>query len=65
MAVKITELKKQIMNKINLDDLIQVEKVERYIHLVKSFRRINKIINKEGESVTTKNGSQTFTKAHP
>lgn len=65
MAVRITELKEQLMNKINLDDLIQVEKVERYIDLVKSFRRVNKIINKEGESVTTKNGSQSFTKAHP
>ncbi|WP_340455159.1 P27 family phage terminase small subunit [Peribacillus butanolivorans] len=65
MAVKITELKEQLMNKINLDDLIQVEKVERYIDLVKSFRRVNKIINKEGESVTTKNGSQSFTKGHP
>jgi hypothetical protein len=65
MAVKITELKEQLMNKINLDDLIQVEKVERYIDLVKSFRRVYKIIIKEGESVTTKNGSQSFTKAPP
>ncbi|MGC4375918.1 P27 family phage terminase small subunit [Fictibacillus sp. Mic-4] len=65
MAVKITELQKQLMDRIDTSDLVQVEKVERYIDLVKSFRRINKIINKEGESITTENGSQRFTKAHP
>ncbi|KMY49563.1 P27 family phage terminase small subunit [Peribacillus loiseleuriae] len=65
MAVSIKDLKDQLMGKIDTTDLVQVEKVERYINLVKSFRKINTIINKEGESVTTKNGSQSFTKAHP
>lgn len=63
--VNVTALQKQLMDRIDQTDLVQVEKVERYIHLVKSFRKINRIINKEGESVTTKNGSQTFVKAHP
>ncbi|MFE7375424.1 P27 family phage terminase small subunit [Bacillus cereus] len=53
------------MNSIDITDLVEVEKVERYIDLVKAFRKINKIINKEGESVTEKNGSQVFVKAHP
>lgn len=53
------------MDRIDTDDLVQVEKVERYIDLVKSFRRVNRIINKEGETVVTENGSQRFTKAHP
>lgn len=53
------------MERIDTNDLVQVEKVERYIDLVKSFRRINKTIEKEGESVVTENGSQRFTKAHP
>ncbi|AUJ23125.1 P27 family phage terminase small subunit [Virgibacillus dokdonensis] len=65
MAVAITKLKKQLMNRIDTEDLVQVEKVERYIDLVKSFRRVNSIITKEGESVVTENGSQRFTKAHP
>lgn len=65
MAVSITKLKEQLMDKIDTDDLVQLEKVERYIDLVKSFRSINKVINKEGESITTENGSQRFTKAHP
>lgn len=53
------------MSRIDTNDLVQVEKVERYIDLVKSFRKINRIIAKEGETVVTKNGSQEFTKAHP
>lgn len=63
--VKITDLKEELMSKIDTNDLVQVDKVERYIALVKSFRRITTTINKEGESVTTENGSQRFTKAHP
>lgn len=63
--VNMTKLQKQLMDRIDQNDLVQVEKAERYIHLVKSFRKINRTINKEGESVTTENGSQKFTKAHP
>src|SRR5690242_5016707 len=65
MPVNISNLKKQLMERINSDDLVQVEKVERYIELVKTFNRINKIVSSEGESVVTTNASQTFTKAHP
>ncbi|PFC25641.1 P27 family phage terminase small subunit [Bacillus thuringiensis] len=65
MAVSITKLKEQLMNSIDVEDLVEVEKVERYIDLVKAFRKINRTINKEGESVTVKNGSQVFVKAHP
>ncbi|MES9694275.1 P27 family phage terminase small subunit [Bacillus toyonensis] len=65
MAVSITKLKEQLMNSIDIKDLVEVEKVERYIDLVKAFRKINRTINKEGESVTVKNGSQVFVKAHP
>ncbi|MFF2241941.1 P27 family phage terminase small subunit [Bacillus thuringiensis] len=65
MAVSIVKLKEQLMNSIDITDLVEVEKVERYIDLVKAFRKINKTINKEGESVTIQNGSQVFVKAHP
>lgn len=65
MAVSIKKLEKQLMERIDVDDLIQVEKVERYINMVDSFRRMNKTIEEEGESVVTENGSQRFTKAHP
>ncbi|EOO41637.1 hypothetical protein IIU_00376 [Bacillus cereus VD133] len=65
MAVSIIKLKEQLMNSIDTTDLVEVEKVERYIDLVKAFRKINKTITKEGESVTIKNGTQVFVKAHP
>ncbi|WP_209794448.1 P27 family phage terminase small subunit [Cytobacillus luteolus] len=65
MAVSIPNLKKQLMSRIDTNDLVQVEKVERYINLVNSIRRINRIIKSEGESITTENGPQRFTKAHP
>ncbi|HDR7801712.1 TPA: P27 family phage terminase small subunit [Bacillus tropicus] len=65
MAVSIVRLKEQLMNSIDTTDLVEVEKVERYIDLVKAFRKINKTITKEGESVTIKNGTQVFVKAHP
>lgn len=65
MAVSIVKLKEQLMNSIDIADLVEVEKVERYIDLVKAFRKINKTITKEGESVTIQNGSQVFVKAHP
>lgn len=65
MAISITKLKKQLMSRIDESDLVEVEKVERYIELVKSFRKVNRQIAKEGETVKVVNGSQEFTKAHP
>ena len=65
MAVKIERLKIQLMNRIDPTDLMQVEKVERYLDLVKAFRKINEKIDKEGDTLETKNGMQIFTKAHP
>ncbi len=53
------------MNLIDTDNLTEVDKVERYIDLVQSFRKISKTISDEGETVTTINASQSFTKAHP
>lgn len=65
MAVNIKKLKEQLFSRIDEEDLVEVEKVERYIELVKSFRKVNRIIAKEGETVVTVNGSQEFKKAHP
>jgi len=65
MAVSIPKLKNQLMERIDTDDLMQVEKVERYIQHVESYRRMDKTIKKEGESTLTVNASQKFIKAHP
>lgn len=65
MAISIKKLQKQLMERIDKEDYVQVEKVERYINMVESFRNMNKVVEEEGESVVTENGSQRFTKAHP
>lgn len=65
MVELIEELKQQLMNKIDQKNLMEVEKVERYISLVNSFNRINRAIINEGETILTENGSQRFIKAHP
>lgn len=65
MPVALKNLREQLMDRIDSDDLVQVEKVERYMHLVQSFRKVNTAIKKEGESILVENGSQRFTKAHP
>lgn len=64
-SVSINRLKNQLLERVDTKDLVQLEKVERYIDLVKSFRKCNKTITNEGESIKVKNGMQTFTKAHP
>jgi len=53
------------MKRIDTTDLVEVEKVNRYLEHIESYRRIEAIIKEEGESVTTINASQEFIKAHP
>lgn len=53
------------MERIDTSDLVQVAKIDRYIDLEKSIRKMSKTIDEEGESVITVNGAQAFTKAHP
>ncbi|MGY3716776.1 P27 family phage terminase small subunit [Sutcliffiella cohnii] len=65
LAVNITKLQRQLMSRIDIDDLVEVEKVERYISLVKLNKQLDKEIKKEGATVVTENGSQRFVKSHP
>ncbi len=53
------------MSRIDTDDLVEVEKVERYISLVKLNKQLDKDIKREGATVVTENGSQRFVKSHP
>lgn len=65
MAVAITKLKTQLMSRIDTDDLVEVEKVERYISLVKLNKELDRDIKREGATVVTENGAQRFVKSHP
>jgi len=54
-SVSITQLKNQLLERVDMDDLVQLEKVERYIELVKTFRVMSKAIkNDEDPAATTK-----------
>jgi hypothetical protein len=65
MPVNISELHKQLMSRIDKNDLVEVEKVERYISLVKLNKQLDKEIKKVGATVVTENGAQKFVKSHP
>src|SRR5699024_9691502 len=56
----IEKLRGQLMEKIDQDNLMEVEKVNRYIEHIESYRRMEKSIKQEGESVTTINATQEF-----
>ena len=58
MAVKVKKLKKQLLSKIDQTDLMQVEKVERYINLVELFNNLDEDINKHGTMIEIINGSK-------
>ena len=64
-VVKITDLEKQLMHRINQDDLLEVDKVKRYIAIVKQIRKLQSEINKAGVITTTINASQEFIKTNP
>ena len=65
MTKKVKALEKQLLSRIDTDDLMQVEKVERYINLVRVFNQLDDDIKEHGTTVVTQNGSQTFTKINP
>lgn len=44
---------------------MEVEKVERYLDLVKLYRKMNSSITKYGPMIEVKNGSQEFLKPNP
>lgn len=65
MAIGIGRLKEYMMSRIDKEDLVEVEKVERYCSLVKLARELDKEIKKTDFLSTTINGSQEFEKASP
>ncbi|EQB35037.1 hypothetical protein M948_18205 [Virgibacillus sp. CM-4] len=64
-TVKISDLEQQLMLRIDTNDLVEVDKVKRYVAIVKQVRRLQTEINKNGVLTKTVNGSQEFMKANP
>lgn len=65
MAIAIKKIKDELMSRVDEEDAMQVEKVERYIGLVELLRRLQKVVKDEGVTSETINGQQSFTKSHP
>lgn len=63
--MKQSDLKKQLMKQIDVNDQLELEKVERYLDLVSLYRKLNSAIKEYGAMVEVENGSQKFVKINP
>jgi Phage terminase, small subunit len=63
--VGIDKIRDYLMSRIDTSNPVEVEKVGRYLKHIEMYRRMEKTVKKEGVSVRTENGSQTFVKSHP
>ncbi len=63
--VDIKKLQAQLMERIDTEDLQQVEKVERYIALIKLNNKLDANIAEDGTRVVVVNGAQEYIKVHP
>lgn len=63
--VGIDKIRDSLLSRIDNTDPVEVEKVGRYLKHIEIYRRMERTVKKEGVSVTTENGSQTFVKSHP
>lgn len=63
--VGIDKIKDYLFSRIDTSNPVEVEKVGRYLKHIEMYRRMERTVKKEGVSVTTENGSQSFVKSHP
>ncbi|PEV03679.1 P27 family phage terminase small subunit [Bacillus cereus] len=59
------KVKRELLNRIDEENSIQVEKVERYLNLLELYYQLDEAIEEFGTMITTINGSQKFTKPNP
>ncbi len=58
-------IKNELLKRIDKKSKVQIEKVSRYINLVKIYYMLDEAIDEHGVMITTENGSQKFTKPNP
>lgn len=58
-------IRNELRKRIDKKSKVQIEKVDRYINLVKIYYMLDVAIEKYGVMITTENGSQKFTKPNP
>ena len=54
-----------MLARVDDTDFLVIEKIERYIALVKKYRQLITAINKEGLTINVNNSSQHYIKTHP
>jgi hypothetical protein len=59
------ELKRQLLARIDSEDLMEIKKVHDLIRLHELDAELDKILDRDGLDVVIKNGSQEFKKSHP
>lgn len=60
-----SKIKNELLKKIDENDAVQIEKVERYLNLLSLYYQLDESIKTLGTMITTINGSQKFTKPNP
>lgn len=65
MGYTVRKLEKELLSKIDTESQKELEKIKRYINLIKLFYELDKSIKLNGVMVTTENGSQKFLKPNP
>ncbi|WP_053436299.1 hypothetical protein [Sporosarcina globispora] len=63
--MKFDELKNQLLARVDTEDLLEVKKVNDLIRLHELDAECDKVIDRDGVSITIENGSQKFIKSHP
>ncbi|MBS4171933.1 terminase [Bacillus sp. FJAT-49736] len=63
--VNFDELRKQLLARIDTEDLLEVKKVNDLIRLHELDAECDKVIDRDGVSIVIENGSQKFIKSHP
>lgn len=65
MTVTNTKLKKYLLSRIDQTDLVQLEKVDRYVNFIDLINQFTQQIKEEGGTQLTENANQKFVKPHP
>lgn len=63
--IGITKLSQYMLDRIDNTNLVEVDKVERYLQIIKYLRDLELDIKERGLTTITKNGAQEFAKANP
>ncbi|MER2057292.1 MAG: terminase [Niallia sp.] len=63
--VDLNELHKQLLARIDTEDLQEVKKIQDLMQLHKLDAKIDEVLERDKPEVVIKNGSQEFTKSHP